>query len=84
MTASFVMVPRLAIQVLASAKADPRLLARVHPHIAAKPLINVLLAWKTPTAMTTVSSAMVQRLVTRARANAKVDLHLLVAMVATS
>ena len=83
MTASFVMVPRLAIQVLASAKADPRLLARVHPHIAAKPLINVLLVWKTPTAMT-ASSAMAQRLVTRARANAKVDLHLLVAMVATS
>ena len=83
MTVSFAMVSRLVIQLLASAKVDLRLLARIHPCIAASPMVNALLAWMTPTAMMIISSAMAQRLVTRALANAKVDLRLLAVTVAT-
>ena len=80
MMASSAPGPKLASVVTANLA---RILVMIHPYSAAKPLINVLLVWKTPTAMT-ASSAMAQRLVTRARANAKVESHLLVAMVATS
>lgn len=83
MTVSIAMVPRLAIQLLASAKAALRLLARIHPRIAVRQSTAVLLAWMTPTAMT-VSSAMAQRIVTRVLANAKLEPRPLVATIATS